>query len=421
MLLKLFLLLLWGSSSSSVVVSANTQNTSKNSPFRVRVLTKHNNNNNEDENDRTLLDFIPSFSADGVDTNMPLLTLQLEGLSGQMLSDDAYDAIQYAMSDYLTKFLNKRWPETSTADFDAGDVGMTAATEAGGTAAGGGNAKDASVEGPTITPALSKVRTEVIADRPYYASSSGGGGGRQRKLQEALGNEVDIQTTLTFRDLTQLAGSIPDGDGIQYDEAETSSSSSSSNPSLPSESALQGVAGDAWNDLNNFLTNYLYVAIGAQGETVQQEFMNLESVKTVQDFPTSPPTAAPTPPPTSATEDTTDKDTPQEGDADGGDGSDPSIAQVNDSSNLVAQEGMNPLYPALIAGLTVFLCTIIVLGYRRHRSTELIGNKEESLEVRNTFTQDGDEELEVEDPYMKGQYSDRRRSSSSDARRSTWK
>jgi hypothetical protein len=313
---------------------------------------------------RKLLDFIPTFSDDGMTAEMPLLTLQLKGLPGTPLSDDAYDAVQYAMSDYLREVLQERWPSTDTMDYDAGSMAM--------------EARDNSI---TLTPALTSVKVEIVADRSI------GGRRRRRRRQLQTGNEVDVLATLTFRDLASAAANK---EGVEYNQAQASSS-------VPSDDTLRAAAGDAWNDLSEF-EKYLYEAIGRQGDAVKQEFVALEGLASAEQFPTSPPTAAPTPGVTQPQSD---------GDQDRGDvgGTDNTVASVNDSSNLATNtRAINPLYPALIAGFAVFLCTIIVLGYRRRRSSDLIGNKSE-VHVHDTFTLEGDEEIEVENPFVVASHS----------------
>jgi len=404
-----FVVVVWMGCSVSASTSTTTTTTSTTSsllakvPFRVRSVAgiQLDGQDGGGRRHRDLLDFIPTFSDDGLDAQLPVLTLELVGTSGQALSDDAYDAIQYAMSDYLRDTLKQKWPSTSTSDYDAGTVGDAV------------NGRVSNVDTTSSrTPALTTVRTEVVADRPLEEDDNRRR--RRRGLQQQItGNEIDLKTTLTFRDLAQQDGAtaqVPTGGGedIDYNEAEQqSSSSSSSSSSVPSEDVLMATAGDVWNDLSVFTMDYLYVAIGNQGTTVQEEFLNLESVHSKEAFPTSSPTAAPTPlsEGTSSTSSGTD-----------GSGTDSttgtSVSQVNDSSNLVAQPkyAMNPLWPALIVGISVFLCTILVLGYRRRRSSDLIGNKDESsiVHVHRSFTEGGDEEIEVGEPaWMEEGSSDR--------------
>ncbi|KAL3922406.1 MAG: hypothetical protein SGILL_002221 [Bacillariaceae sp.] len=327
--------------------------------------------------ERKLLDFIPTFSEDGINAEMPVLKLQLQGLSGEPLSDNAYDAIQYAMSDYLRDFLQEKWPSTSTSDYDAGAQGDAAEARN----------EDGSSSKINAIPALTNVKTEILADRPIARRSL-----RSRDLQ-AAGNEVDVLATLTFRDLESAAASENNG-GIEYHQGDSDSS-------VPSEEVLSAAAGDAWNDLTAF-EEYLFEAVGREDDTVKQQFVTLEGLASAEDFPTSPPTAAPTPAATpeatTATEGTTGGDGGDETDADRGDST---VAGVEEGNPVVQSSGgINPLYPALIAGFAVFLCTIIVLGYRRRRPTDLIGNKDEHVQVHDTFNLDGDEEIEVENPYF---------------------
>jgi hypothetical protein len=376
-------------SAAATVGSVESSASDNDLSFRVRSPVKI-----DPESKRKLLDFIPTFSEDGIPTEMPLLTLELQGLPGTPLSDNAYDAIQYAMSDYLLDLFENRWPSTSTSDFDAGLVGITA------------NGNSANARNPNADmnklPALTSVKTEVVNDQPLSRRLTHGRMRRGRTLQ-ASGNAIDLLTTLTFRDLTQQedvetgAGVGNDNStGVEYNQG-TDGETKNVDLSIPPEEVLLGAAGDAWNNLSVFQV-YLYDAIGREGNDVVAEFADLQGVSSAVVFPTSPPTVAPTVGPTDAPLPPA-PDEPSDPTTTGGDNT---VASINDSSNMVAPSGgIDPLYPALITGIAVFLCTIIVLGYRRRHSSDLIGNKSDpsTVNVHDTFTLDGDEEIEVEDPF----------------------
>jgi hypothetical protein len=294
------------------------------------------------------------------------------------MSDTAYDAIQDAMSDYVKAELSKRWPADATSDFDAGVVGSVAAGDQ--TAAGTVQSRM-----NNLSPALTGVRTEMLADRAIVnrlAMLPGGG----RRLQSS-GNEMDLQTTLTFRDLSQEEDTQAAAEaGVEFKDAQASS--------VPSEEVLLGAAGDLWNDLSTFINEYLYKTLAAEG--VEAEFANLDTVVSKEVFPTSPPTESPTSAPTST------NNVPPEDENSQVDNNENSVSQIVDSSNMNAQpdSSVNPLYLALGVGVTVFLCTVIVLGMRRQRHTELIGNKPEAVAVHERYNQDGEQEIEVEDHYF---------------------
>ncbi|KAG7337597.1 hypothetical protein IV203_021853 [Nitzschia inconspicua] len=363
--------------------------------FRVRSLFKL-----QPDPERKLLDFIPTFSEDSLSTEMPILTLEFRGLSGNPLSEDSYDAIQYAMTDYLYDLLGPRWPFFSTSDFDAGQLGIPGASS----------------RNPTSNqrPALRSINVEVVNDQPLsrrlrHNNSNDQRATKGRRSLQTTGNSIDLRTTLTFRDLTQQRDVLSQNAGVgsgntnnQGSNAESDTNTKNGALSLPPDEMLVGAAGDAWNDLTVF-EEYLFDAIGRQGSEVVAEFANLQSVSSTAVFPTTPPTVAPT---TTPTDETSPADPDETGDK--------VVSSINDSSNLQApQTGIDPLYPALIAGIAVFLCTIIVLGYRRRRSSDLIGNKADpAVNVHDTFTLDGDEEIEVEDPFVDQRLKKSRRQSS---------
>ncbi len=323
---------------------------------------------------RHLFEFIPTFSEDGTDVDLPLLSLQLRGTGVASMSADAYDAIQNAMNGYLRDVLGAKW---GTDSLD-----------------------------PTA-PVMTDARTEIVAERTLNGTDTRRG---LRTLQDAgddggpAGVEVDLRATLTFRDAGDgaAAGDVEGATDIEFNDAEPDSESTSSSPSsasVPSQEALEGAAGDVWNDLSTFETVYLADVLSAEDESLRQEFASLDSMTTAAVFPTSAPASPGTAPPVALTAPTeaptaTPAPTPAR-----------VVAGINDSAvPPPQQDGMNPLWPALIVGIAVFLCTIIVLGIRRQRHIDdLIGNKSDpSIHVHDNMTLEGDEEIEVEDRLFAG-------------------
>jgi hypothetical protein len=398
----------------AINVESTTITASSSSLYRVRPqfsLSSSATTTATTNQRRHLFEFIPTFSEDGTDAELPLLSIQLlatnmttDGTT-TMLSEDAYDAIQIAMNEYITEALgNTRWSSTNSIN-------------------------------PT-TPIMSGVRSEIIAERILYMvpdrrqrsllRNIGGGSisssrsSSRRTLQDSGdGVEIDLKATLTFRDgkadedgtTTEVEASeneIGTGD-IEFnndgDSVESSTASSTSTLSVPSQQELEAAAGDIWNDLSTFENVYLAdVLAREENEALRQEFVNIESMASATVFPTSAPSStaaatnapvsltAPTEAPSTITAPETTS-TPTIGDM---------IAGINEAeAPPVQRDGINPLWPALIVGIAVFLFTIILLGYRRQRYLDdLIGNKADdmSLHIHDSMTLSGDEEIEIEDP-----------------------
>eukprot|EP00529_Nitzschia_sp_RCC80_P000515 CAMPEP_0113505152 /NCGR_PEP_ID=MMETSP0014_2-20120614/35146_1 /TAXON_ID=2857 /ORGANISM="Nitzschia sp." /LENGTH=869 /DNA_ID=CAMNT_0000400409 /DNA_START=382 /DNA_END=2991 /DNA_ORIENTATION=+ /assembly_acc=CAM_ASM_000159 len=292
---------------------------------------------------------------------------------------------------------------------------------------------------------------------------------QQRELQQAedaagtamIGNTLQLVATLTFVDQSpppagdvETSSTTPEtetetGNGTEGAEGDDNSLRQSAPAdaeaaaaffSLPDEESLEVAAGDAWNDMNFYFGNFLYpaVTINANDPAVQEEFLDLRGVESGSLYPTSAPVDVDVTTPTSPPDDEEEEEeedpveepatattaAPTEasggsvtltgsGGSDGDRGN--TIASINDetyASQNSGDGGVDPLYPAIAAGVACFLCTIIVLGYRRQaRHSELIGNKsdlnlddgeEPPIHVHNsTFLDDGEEEIEVEDEHIK--------------------
>lgn len=382
---------------ATTTAAASAASAASDGVYRVRslVATAADGLRALSSDNRRLYEFIPTFSEDGVITELPyLLSLQLRGIgNATAMSSGAYDAIQNAMSEYLRDVLGERWGDS---DDDTGD----------GAGDGAG-------------PVLTGVTTEIVAERALNntnTNTSGGAGTRGRRtLQDGGaaggGVEVDLKATLTFRG-AEATEAAADGTAI-VDGTEDPSSSSSSSSSVPPQEDLAAAAGDVWNDLSTFETVYLADVLADEDASVQQEFAALESIGSAEVFPTSPPAVAPvtttaapvevapttapaTPPPPAPSSSSSPPPQPTGN----------IVAGINDSDTPPAQPqtGLNPLWPALIVGVAVFLCTILVLGYRRQQVRDgLIGNKADStIHVHDNLTYDGEEEIEVEDHYLTG-------------------
>lgn len=371
---------------ATTTAAASAASAASDGVYRVRslVATTADGLRALSSDNRRLYEFIPTFSEDGVITELPyLLSLQLRGIgNATAMSSGAYDAIQNAMSEYLRDVLGERW-----GDSDEGD--------------GAG-------------PVLTGVTTEIVAERALNntnTNTSGGAGTRRRRtLQDGGaaggGVEVDLKATLTFR------GAEAAADGTAIVDGTEDPSSSSSSSSVPPQEDLEAAAGDVWNDLSTFETVYLADVLADEDASVQQEFAALESIGSAEVFPTSPPAVAPvttTAAPVEVAPTTAPATPPPPAPSSSSSPPQPTgniVAGINDSDTPPAQPqtGLNPLWPALIVGVAVFLCTILVLGYRRQQVRDgLIGNKADStIHVHDNLTYDGEEEIEVEDHYLTG-------------------
>jgi len=339
---------------------------------------------------RDLLDFVPSFSADDeslVEVQMPALTLLLQGLGGQPLGDKSYDALQTAMNDYM----RKRFEEYFAPRY-----------------------------------VFTAVRNEVVGDSAYENSN-----GR--------GNAVSMETSLTFRDpdyvprQSKTYNTEPEIGAKQRVYLEPNFRASDVIEKIspqarttavvaPSALELEFAAGYAWNDLSSF-RNHLLVAAAIED---LQTFDDLEAIDPMEDFPDS------------AEEEELIAVVEQEIEAETEETESPAI-QETESPDVQAQpvtappgntlsvsaaqasqfkqsgtDRLNPLWPALIVGLGVFLFTIIVLGYRKQKSRgndPFFFGSDRSYRgtskpdqvlvhiVNDNSTLEGDEEIEVEDQF----------------------
>jgi len=337
--------------------------------LQLQANNNNNNNNNvEQQHPRELFDFLPSFSADDettVDARMPDLALLMKGLDGSNLGDRTYDALQTAMNDYLLKLLA---PYFSSSGYELEDA-----------------------------------RTKVVGDRPLLDDVFG--------VALAEGNVVTLETILIFKDndgsgsgrtsttdqsssfgeQMALNARIGDFEDRESNDERVSTSASktkstSTSTSAPTPMELELAAGHAWNDLSVF-KNYLLV--GAAVDEISA-FDTLETVDSQQKFPTSTGAvaqedesedAASGQSPEVRPPQREDITAPNKGDGKGKDkgtgkdkGKDKDKVKATvaaASSQELKQSGtnrLNPLWPALIVGMTVFLITMVVLGYRRRKN-----------------------------------------------------
>ncbi len=322
---------------------------------------------------RNLNEFVPSFSKEDkslVETKMPNVTLLLRGLDGSPLGDKSYAALQTAMNDYL----RKRFEDYFEPRYVFHDVW-----------------------------------TEVTNDVPYEDDGASGG------------NAVTMETHLSFRDPTYVASEYELDDlGVgkrqrMNDQPTFRASDLYETPApepqtrsvaevVPSELELEIAAGYAFNDLSSF---YNHVLVAATIENLFT-FTGMEKIDSLEQFPTSFPSGEEI----SIAED-------EEGDAQGqppnrGDVQAPSNGGLNvaAASSALKDSGtdrLNPLWPALIVGIGVFLFTIIVLGYRKHKARQRDpylfnrGKYNKTKDnvmihiINDSSTLEGDEEIEVED------------------------
>jgi hypothetical protein len=325
---------------------------------------------------RDLNDFVPAFSRDDeslVYAQMPNLTLLLRGLDGGILGEKSYDALQTAMNDYL----NKRFEDYFVPRYE-----------------------------------FKSVRSRVVNDNPF-----------------AGGNYVTMETSLAFQDPDYVPPGEEDfrlprqrayasptfrvSDVFEIAEAETKSASTAESGAVPSELELEFAAGYAWNDLTSFRNHLLVAATIENLET----FQGIENIDSLEDFPAGVDQEA---------EDTTlveDEEEEQQNEEDPSEvepevtapsGSSLNVAAASSSLRESGTDRMNPLWPSLIVGLAVFLFTIIILGYRKHKAR---GNdqfffgrgrsngsfkKPDNVLIHvnlndDNSTMQGDEEIEVED------------------------
>jgi hypothetical protein len=310
--------------------------------------------------------FIPSFSFDDesiIDVNMPELTLLMKGLNSnnsRPLNEVAYDTIQIAMNNYLQSLLEDYYNSNN----------------------GNGNYD------------FVKVRTEVINDRPYMDND---------------GNQITIETTLSFRD-DESESESEIGTATRQSNDNTPSNISSS-AVVPSEDELEFLAGIAWNDLTMF-TNHLLVA--ATIEQTNDIFdSTLLSITSKEQYYSNPTTVTTETESATATATASEEQVAEEivvtveeeagnnnqeefdfagdeqqADASRGEindifvdnnnnsqqGNDYNVAAASEASSQLSQNNnntkdrLNPIWPALIVGIAFFLFTIIMLGYRHQKS-----------------------------------------------------
>ena len=365
--------------SRSGVASSSSQ-----SHYFVR---SNNNNNNFNRKHRALQEknielFIPSFSQDEASISevaMPTVTLVLEGVGrgggDDNLGEEAYDTIQTTMNEYLTTIITTQ-PAVWTTHHENYD--------------------------------LLKARTEITNDRPY-----------------ATGHAITMNTILTFREPTPPPPNRADDDnddtddeaGIGDSSSSSSSSRTSSSSSIPTPEELEYLAGVAWNELTVY-QNMLVVAATIDAEATLQ---GVTAITADPEFPLPPNAGA--------------SNAPEEGrpegtgvEAAGAEGETPipsnnlppetttstttrdefNVAAAAEASSQFAEaqdlqeERLNPLWPALIVGFGVFLCTILMLGYRRQRQHQRrrssgSGYKRQSPEDEDAADDDTNTSVRVHD------------------------
>jgi hypothetical protein len=333
----------------------------------------------QQQRNRNLNDFVPSFSRDDESlayAQMPQLTLVLGGLSGAILGEKSYDALETAMNDYL----NKRFEEYFAPRY-----------------------------------AFKSARSQVLDDTPFVG-----------------GNYVTMATSLAFLDPDYVPPGEEDFrlprkrafDSPTFrasDLYEDASSAGVAGELVPTEWELQEAAAYAWSDLTSFGNHLLVAATIENLETLS----GIEAIDSLEDFPAAVVEQG------QVAEETKGKDKDKEKPSDEKKKDDSSKKKPKDTPSLnvaaassaltdSGTDRMNPLWPSLIVGLAVFLLTIIILGYRKHRSRDGSGNDHYSFFGRSrsmggsykkhkdnvlihvnlnddNSTMLGDEEIEVED------------------------
>ncbi|OEU09892.1 hypothetical protein FRACYDRAFT_248142 [Fragilariopsis cylindrus CCMP1102] len=307
---------------------------------------------------------------------MPELTLLMEGLNSNNspLNEVAYDTIQIAMNNYLQSLLE---------DYYNGNGSSSGKYD------------------------FVKVRTEVINDRPYMNDD---------------GNQITIETTLSFRDDDDDKSEDEDSEiGTGTATRESDNDTPNTSAAVPSEDELEFLAGIAWNDLTMFINHLLVAATIEQTTDIFDALISITSKKLYYSNPTTTDTATETETiteseteteatPATATDSETepeeqeqvaeeivvttgtnnedDEEEEAEGnnqDASRGDindifvdnnnnsqGNDYNVAAASEASSQLSQNNstdrLNPIWPALIVGIAFFLFTIIMLGYRHQKS-----------------------------------------------------
>ena len=377
--------------SASTTGTTTTKTTTTTPGYRVR-LRKGAAAIREERRD--LVNFVPSFSADDdplLEAKMPKLTLLLRGLDGKTLGEKSYDALQTAMNDYL----RKRFEEYFMPQYEFADV-----------------------------------RSKVTGDVPFEGYSRPGG------------NAITMETVLTFLDPNaappkEKTGETESGpqkrnrqsvfreptfrasDLLLDEELPPPEPRMETSEAVPSDLELELAAGYAWNDLSSFGNHLLVAATIESLET----FNGLNSIDSMETFPRSEEDAEEI----VTAEDEAEEDGDEEEEVDTEDEAEPEKPDRGDvvvapnpgslnvaaASSSLTQSGtnrLNPLWPALIVGIAVFLCTIIGVGYRKqkargkdpfggfgkHRRYEKPDNVVVHI-VNDNSQLEGDEEIEVED------------------------
>ncbi|KAG7350983.1 hypothetical protein IV203_010343 [Nitzschia inconspicua] len=312
---------------------------------------------------RHLLDSLPTFSAsdDGVNIVFPLIELQLFGTSGNALSEDAYDALQDATNLYLQDLLGNREWRTAATRTDA------AATEN----------KGQNSDAVPSQPFLSNVRTEVLSDRPLmehlsgrvrrHLATEGVESSHKRGLEQVVvGNQLELQTTLTFQDSAKLIGSITEfpwmdtGVGNENDIGSAAAARGEDQEYYPSfvplEEDLDAAFTEAFEDLSNsFFWVHLWTLLNQGSTALQSEFENLSQV--IAKDATIPSTEESTPSPEEEQKEVVDSPSVNSTIA--------NLDQQEDGSYAVQSRSSTTLNISLIVVLTVVVVlTICIFAWR---------------------------------------------------------
>lgn len=344
--------------------------------------------------------FVPSFSEDDeslFEGEMPMLTLMLRGLDGQPLGENSYDALQTAMNDYL----RKRFEDYFEPQYDFADV-----------------------------------RTEVVDDTPYEGYLLSGG------------NAISIETYLSFRDpnydpregrafdLTEIgprqrffqspkfrqSGNLEEPKDESEDAPDAEPKTRTVAKVVPSELELEFAAGYAWNDLTLFRNHLLVTATIENLET----FDGIEAIISKDYYRTSADDVEESASveeegngnedrPEEKSEEEPDEEpkevqSPQGGNVAAPTGNTLNVSAASSQLNQKKKDRLNPIWPALIVAIAVFLCTIITLGYRKQKGRgkdpfrrgwsgrSMAKNDNVLVHINNdSTTLEGDDEIEVED------------------------
>jgi len=337
---------------------------------------------------RELADFVPSFSMDGnsiITVDMPILNLLIRGLDGTPLGSKSYEAIETAMNDYM----NKRFEDYFSPMYDFKDVSCQVMNDAPAQDGKGGN---------NITLACKLAFKDPSYEDPREPDLDGLDFGARKRAY--------------------MAPAFRSSNGIEIQPRQAV------NEGVPSELELELAAGYAWSDLSSF-RNHLLVA--ATIESIRA-LDGMEDIESDQNFPTSEQTAdeivlaedeEDTAEEETAEEETVEEVTenvsnsadftprpPNRGDITAPSGNTLNVAAASSQLQSSGTDRINPLWPALIVGMAVFLFTIIIIGYRKHKKDPFLFGRDrsdQSLDKDNVMihvndnSTFGDEEIEVED------------------------